>query len=618
MPKRKKLRHSEYYDLQDCFDELYAKSKQGDVFTNLVEIISSEENIRLAYRNIKRNSGSHTSGVDKLSITDIERLSAEKLVEIIQRKFKFYKPKPVKRVEIPKPNGKTRPLGIPTIIDRLVQQCILQVLEPICEAKFHERSNGFRPNRSAEHALAQCYRMIQVQNLNFVVDVDIKGFFDNVNHSKLIRQMWTLGIRDKQLICIIKEMLKAPIVMPDGSTQYPTKGTPQGGILSPLLANIVLNELDWWISSQWENMPTHKEYKIIYSQNGTVNKGIAYRALRTSRLKEMYIVRYADDFKIFCRKRSDADKVFIAVKQWLKDRLSLEISEEKSKVVNLKRHYSEFLGFKLKAVRKGGKFVVRSHMSDKAVKRETEKLKEQIKAIEFRRNTEDEIKQIYRYNLIVFGIHNYYRYATAVNLDCMAIQFQINTVLNNRLKGRLEKRGSVSRKYIAEHYGKSKMLRYISGETLCPIGYVQTKNPMYKKKKICKYTAEGREEIHRNLKFDETVMIVLHMLARAYLPNRSVEYMDNRVSLYAAQYGKCAVTGKVLWIDEIHCHHKKPLSQGGTDEYKNLIIVHIDVHKLIHATKSETIQAYLDKIKPNKSQLEKINKLRVLAGNSAI
>lgn len=618
MTKRKKLRHSEYYDLQDCFDKLYAKSKQGDVFTNLVEIISSEENIRLAYRNIKRNSGSHTSGVDRLSIKDIERLSAEKLVEIIQRKFKFYKPKPVRRVEIPKPNGKTRPLGIPTIVDRLVQQCILQVLEPICEAKFHERSNGFRPNRSAEHALAQCYKMIQQQNLYFVVDVDIKGFFDNVNHSKLIRQMWTLGIRDKQLICIIKEMLKAPIVMPDGSTQYPTKGTPQGGILSPLLANIVLNELDWWISSQWENMNTHSEYQMSYAQNGAANKGNVYRALRNSRLKEMYIVRYADDFKIFCRKRSDADRVFIAVKQWLKDRLSLEISEEKSKVVNLKKHYSEFLGFKLKAVRKGGKFVVRSHMSDKAVKRVAEKLKEQIKAIEFCKNTEDEIKQIYRYNSNVFVIHNYYRYATVVNLDCMAIQFQINTVLNNRLKARLKKQGVISRKYITEHYGKSKMLRYINGEPLCPIGYIQTKNPMYKKKKICKYTAEGREEIHRNLKFDETVMTVLHMLARAYLPNRSVEYMDNRVSLYAAQSGKCAVTGKVLWIDEIHCHHKKPLSQGGTDEYKNLIIIHIDVHKLIHATKPETIQAYLDRIRPDKSQLDKKNKLRMLAGNTAI
>ena len=194
MTKQKKLRHLEYYDLQECFDDLYAKSKQGEVFTKLMEIVSSEENIRLAYRNIKRNTGSHTSGTDNLNIENIEKLSAEKLIEIIQRKFRYYKPNPVRRVEIPKPNGKARPLGIPTIIDRLVQQCILQVLEPICEAKFHERSNGFRPNRSTEHAMAQCYRMIQMQNMHFVVDIDIKGFFDNVNHSKLIRQMWAMGI----------------------------------------------------------------------------------------------------------------------------------------------------------------------------------------------------------------------------------------------------------------------------------------------------------------------------------------------------------------------------------------------------------------------------------------
>ena len=347
MTKQKKLRHLEYYDLQETFDKLYAKSKQGELFTNLMELISSEENIRLAYRNIKRNAGSTTSGVDNCTIKDIEKISAEKLVEIIQNKFRFYKPKPVRRVEIPKPNGKTRPLGIPTIIDRIAQQCISQVLEPICEAKFHERNNGFRPNRSAEHALAQCYRMIQIQHLHFVVDIDIQGFFDNVNHSKLIRQMWSMGIRDKKLICVIKQMLKAPIILPDGTKSYPTKGTPQGGILSPLLANIVLNELDWWISSQWETMPTHTKYQPRIRKNGTVTNTNRFRILKESRLKEMYIVRYADDFKIFCRKRSDADKIFTAVKNWLKERLKLDISEEKSRVVNLKKKSSEFLGFEL-------------------------------------------------------------------------------------------------------------------------------------------------------------------------------------------------------------------------------------------------------------------------------
>lgn len=173
------LRHAEYYDLTEVFDDLYARSKAQAVFTDLMPLILSEENIRLAYRNIKRNTGSRTAGVDHRTMKHIEKLSSEEVVSKIRHKLAWYKPKPVRRVEIPKPNGKTRPLGIPAIWDRLVQQCILQILEPICEAKFHDRSNGFRPNRSTEHAIAQSMRMVQIQHLYFVVDVDIKGFFDN-------------------------------------------------------------------------------------------------------------------------------------------------------------------------------------------------------------------------------------------------------------------------------------------------------------------------------------------------------------------------------------------------------------------------------------------------------
>lgn len=242
--KREKLRHLEYYGLQEILDKLYAESKIGRIFKNLMAIIRSEENIKLAYRNIKKNTGSNTKGTDKLTIKEIAKIPEQKYIEVVRNKISWYKPKAVRRVEIPKPNGKTRPLGIPTIWDRLVQQCILQVLEPICEAKFSKHSHGFRPNRSAEHAIAEANFRINHSKTYFVVDVDIKGFFDNVNHTKLVQQMWNLGIRDKTLICIIKEMLKAPVVLPNGSLKYPSKGTPQGGILSPLLSNIVLNELD--------------------------------------------------------------------------------------------------------------------------------------------------------------------------------------------------------------------------------------------------------------------------------------------------------------------------------------------------------------------------------------
>ena len=444
MTKQKKLRHLEYYDLQNVFDELYSKSKDGKVFNNLMKIIQSEENIKLAYRNIKRNSGSYTAGVDKLNIADIEKISSDDYVSQIRNKLTWYKPKPVKRVEIPKPNGKMRPLGIPTIKDRLVQQCILQVLEPICEAKFHNRSNGFRPNRSAENAIAQCYRMVQKQHLHYVVDIDIKGFFDNVNHSKLIRQIWAMGIRDKKLICVIKEMLKAPIILPNGDKVYPTKGTPQGGILSPILSNIVLNELDWWITSQWEEFSTKTKY--VTGQDGRENRGNIYRVLKTTNLKEMFIVRYADDFKIFCRTKAQADNTFVAVKLWLKDRLRLAINEEKSKVVNLKNSYSEFLGFKLKAVKKKSKFVVKSHMSDKAIKNATNGLKEKVVALQRPKNLLDEKQKLNRYNATVWGIHNYYKHATHISVDCNKISYNLISTIKIRLGERLTKDGVIQNK----------------------------------------------------------------------------------------------------------------------------------------------------------------------------
>lgn len=341
MKKRKRLRHNEYYDIQDTLDDLHSLSKQGNYFRNLIDTMKSDKNIRLAYRNIKRNGGKDTAGTDGLTMKDISSLSPEIIVNKIQKMFTFYKPKPVRRVMIQKDNGKERPLGIPCIWDRLFQQCILQVLEPICEAKFHNHSYGFRPNRATTHAIARILFLINQSHLYHCVDIDIKGFFDNVNHGKLLKQMWTIGVRDKKLISIISTLIKSEI---EGEG-VPSKGTPQGGILSPLLSNIVLNELDWWISDQYETFNT----RINYVQS---NKS---RALKDTGLKEIYIIRYADDFKILCRTRNQAIKTKIAVEKFLKERLHLDCSPEKSKVVNLKKQWSDFLGIQLKAKSKGYK-----------------------------------------------------------------------------------------------------------------------------------------------------------------------------------------------------------------------------------------------------------------------
>ena len=610
--KISKLRYAEYYGQQEVLDGLYAKSTEGAVFGNLMPLITSEANILMAYRSIKSNKGSTTKGTDKLTIRDIEKLEPQGLVVEIRRRLENYRPKAVRRKEIPKPNGKTRPLGIPCIWDRLIQQCILQILEPICEARFSDNSYGFRPLRSAEHAIAAEMRHINHSKLHFVVEVDIKGFFDEVNHAKLMRQLWAMGIQDKKLLSIIRAILKAPIRMPDGTLYWPEKGTPQGGILSPLLANVVLDELDHWVDSQWQNNPVADRYSQKKNRNGSIDKGHGYRAMKKTKLKEAHIIRYADDVRILCRTRSQANRMLIAVKQWLEERLKLQVSEEKTRVVNLKKHWSEFLGFKMKAVSKGQKKVVQSRMCDKAIERATAKLKEQVKRIHHPKNGEQP-QEISKYNAMVRGMHNYYEIATYISLDVAKINQKVAATFR-RLKLPMTKEGTMGKKsQDYRKYGKSKQLRFIGKQWILPFGYARHRNPMCKKHKANIYTAEGRQGLHDNLGVSNK-WIAVHMAENPVM-GQSVEYNDNRVSLFAAQWGKCAITGRdFLSPDEVHCHHKVPRSKGGRDNYANLTLVLKELHTVIHATKPETISTYLSVLNLNPEQMKKLNQLREKAG----
>ncbi len=631
MPKKKEqetlcvddLRHTEYYGMQEVLDGLYTKSIAGEKFTNLMELILSRENILLAYRNMKTNDGRDTPGTDKLTIKDIRKLTPEEVVEkvrtIINGKW-GYRPRPVRRKEIPKPNGSTRPLGIPCIWDRLIQQCIKQVMEPICEAKFSNSSYGFRPMRSVEHAIQATYNRLQLSKLHYVIEFDIKGFFDEVCHTKLMKQIWAMGIRDTHLIYVLRQILKAPVLMPDGSTMHPDKGTPQGGIISPLLANIVLNELDHWVVSQWEENPVVRKYSVQITANGRENKGDGYHAMRKTGLKEMYIVRYADDFRIFCRTKTEADKTLVAITQWLEKRLRLQVSPEKTRVVNVKRKYSNFLGIKIKLHKKAEKYVVKSHIADKSLKRIKQNLTEQAKNVAKPRTSE--VQEISLYNKKVKGIQDYYCIATNVNLDCAALNRAVMTIFTNRLRGqkgaRLVRKGRELTKYERDKYGKSAMLRFVAGsnEPIYPIGYVQHKKPMAKKRSANPYSAEGRIAVHDNLSINTALM---RSMVEQPLNGRSVEYADNRISMFSAQMGRCLITGtEFMALDEIHCHHITPRSNGGTDQYHNLILILPQVHRLIHATQEDTIAYYLKTLNLKKKQLEKLNKYREKAGNAKI
>jgi len=382
------LRYWDYYEMTEIFTDLYEKSLRHQTFSHLFDVIISRENILLAYRTIKSNKGSGTPGTDKNTINDIKTWSEEKLLMKVRRQLENYRPKKVRRKWIDKGNGKYRPLGIPCILDRIIQQGFKQVLEPIAEARFYNHSYGFRPLRSAHHAMARVQQLINLSHFHFVVDVDIKGFFDHINHRLLIKQLWNIGIQDRKVLACIAKMLKAEI---DGEG-VPTQGVPQGGLLSTLLANIVLNDLDQWVAGQWEFFPLSKPYQ---------SKGGERQTKKRTNLKEGYLVRYADDFKILCKDGKTAQKWYHAVRLYLKDRLKLDISPEKSQVANLRKRESEFLGFTIRADKKRKKRVARTGVKPDKKR----KIKEEAKKLIRRIRSSPSALNALLFNSFVLGIH---------------------------------------------------------------------------------------------------------------------------------------------------------------------------------------------------------------------
>lgn len=595
------LRYWSYYNMTEQFDELYEKSKAGVTFSKLYDKITSRENILLAYRMIKSNKGSKTAGVDGRTIDDFKKFDEEQLVSFIRKRLSNYQPMKVRRVYIPKPNGDKRPLGIPSMSDRIIQQAFKQVLEPICEAKFYKHSYGFRPLRSTHHAIARVNRLINRSKLYYVVDIDIKGFFDNINHTLLIKQLWNIGVQDRKVLRIISKMLKAEI---DGEG-IPTKGTPQGGILSPLLSNVVLNDLDKWVAEQWQDFKTQHEY------NNSSNKT---RALKTnSNLKEGYIVRYADDFKIFCRTRQDAEKWFHAIKLYLKDRLKLDISPSKSKIINLRKRKSEFLGIELKAVTKGKKLIAHSRPTTKKLEQLKEEGRQRI--IKIQKNPSPQNALLF--NSWVLGVHNYFKVATHVYLAFNDLNFKLSKTLRNRLRKVAKLEYPISAPISYKRFYTTTRKTYKIGKLyLYPIVDISHTSAMNFTQELVPYTQQGRNLIVKELKGD--VAREINKLLNFKSPNKSIEYIDNRISRYSMRSGKCEITGRFLTAEEVHCHHYIPSYLGGTDSFDNLRIINKFVHILIHAKEMKTIEKYTGMLELSQIEIKKINNYRKMCNLESI
>lgn len=328
----------------------------------LLNELLSDDNLKIAKQRIKKNKGA--SGIDGMEVKELDEYLSKNLDEIKEQiRNKKYSPKPVKRVEIPKPDGGVRNLGVPTVVDRFVQQAIAQVLTPLYEPKFSESSYGFRPNRCCEMAILKALEFMN-DGYQWVVDIDLEKFFDNVNHDKMISLIMK-DVKCGEIVSLINKFLKSGIMI-DDEYKESVIGTPQGGNLSPLLSNIMLNQLD---------------------------KELEARGLR--------FTRYADDCIILVGSSKAADRVMKNVSIFIESKLGLKVNMTKSKVS--KPNDIKYLGFGFFMDKNDGLWKAKPHAKS------VEKLKLKLKKLTSRRWSISLDERLEKIKKTIVGWTNYYK-----------------------------------------------------------------------------------------------------------------------------------------------------------------------------------------------------------------
>jgi len=286
---------------------LSAKANPARSYGNLYDKVYRCDVLREAWSRVSRNGGS--AGVDGVSMGWIRQYGVEKYLEELGTilREKRYRPNRIRRVYIPKPDGRQRPLGIPTVMDRVVQMAVKIVIEPLYEADFLDCSYGFRPRRSAHQAIEKIDECLR-RGFRWVVDVDLQSYFDTIPHDRLLEQV-KRRVHDRTLVRLIRQWLKAGILV-DGRVDYPDRGSPQGGVLSPLLSNLYLHEVD-----------------RQFPRRGT----------------KVHLVRYADDLLILCGTEADARDAYARLTRVVND-LGLTLNAEKTRVLHAETGF-DFLGF---------------------------------------------------------------------------------------------------------------------------------------------------------------------------------------------------------------------------------------------------------------------------------
>ena len=483
------------------------------------------------------NAGKDTPGVDQVIIrTASER---QKLVEEL-RQHQPWKAKPAHRVYIPKANAKRRPLGIPVIGDRCLQTMVMQALEPEWEAKFEASSYGFRPGRSCHDAIERIFRYARPDSRRkWVVDADIKGAFDHIDHSFLLERIGRFAAKS-----LLKQWLKAGYL--EANVFYPTdSGTPQGGSCSPLLANIALHGLEQ-----------------------AVGMGYQYGGGRTQTCGPRRVVRYADDFLVFCPTQEDAQQTVLLLRDWLKER-GLTLSEEKTRIVHLEDGF-DFLGFNVRQypsrnTRTGWKTLI------KPSKASVQKIRDRLRAEWLGLKTQPVEVIVKRLNPIIRGWSNYFRtgvaYETFTKLDRWMFNRQVRYVR------RMHPRKKYAWKQ-AKYWGRLNLDR----QDKWVFGDKQTGMVLQK----FVWTPIQRHTLIQHTASPDDPGLRAYWQKRTQ--RKSAELVPSKQRIARRQNYQCPVCKTSLFTDEaLHVHHVKPKQEGGSDAYSNLRLVHVTCHQQVHS-----------------------------------
>lgn len=584
--------------LKEKLDFIYQQSQLGRVFHGILEVASNKLTIITAVHKIKSNKGAMTAGVDGFNVNKYLQMDMDELINLVQQNMYKYYARPVRRVYIEKSNGKKRPLGIPTFLDRIIPQCLKIVIEPIVEARFYPQSYGFRPYRSAKDAVHEMFNLANCslkQKAYFCIEGDIKGYFDNINHRLMLKKLWNIGIHDKRVIAIIRTMMKAGYF--EYEQHYATeKGTPQGGILSPLLANVYLNDFDWFIGRMY-HYPFQRTALLASDRNRLRYQGVIPK----------FLIRYADDWVLMTASQKEAERLLKLLRKYFKYKLKVELSDEKTVITNLEESHVDFLGYRLlieKLRDNNGKLtdkdICKIYPNPQRIQKQIRQLRDEIERLYHMGEPLRRAVQIERINAKIIGISEYWKIAV-----CSAAYHKIDYAVSekafvvfqkmyfgnakdykvplNELSNRPNRHSGYQNKVFA-----IKLDDMWIGLTKAYITH-SCYQKGYFNQKISPYTQIGRDLYKRKHKkmqpltrpalYDRETTLYKSMGSKIY----NFEYFMNREYAYNRDKGKCKCCGEVLARGNRHCHHiKTKLPLDKINKVPNLAWLCMNCHRKIH------------------------------------